>query len=242
MKLRVIGQYGRFPIANSGTSCFLLETKKSKIVLDMGCSSLSKIQEFIKIQDIDAIILSHLHGDHIADFKTFTYMASIYKAEGRLKKKIKIFLPDKPKKIYDEIKDCDAFEYFVVKDKDFYSFKDVKIDFYELVHPIETYGQRIESDGRALAYTADTKICDNLNKLIDSADLVIGDACILDKDYSENLPHLSVKQLAKACEDSSVKNLILAHLPDKDNNAIFNEAKNEFKNSFLAKEGQLYTV
>lgn len=242
MRLRVICEYGRFPVASGGTSCFLVESQGCKVVLDMGCSSLSKLQEYTTVNDIDAIVLSHLHGDHIADFKTFTYMADIYKAQGRLNKKIKVFLPDTPVRVYDEIEDCSALDYIVIQGECSYQLNDMVIHFYELKHPVKTYGQRIESNGKVLAYTADTKLCDNLNNLIDSADMVIGDACITDKEYHEKMPHLSVKQLAEACREMGAKKLLLAHLPDKGHDAILDEAKSLFDNSELAKEGQVYYV
>lgn len=242
MRLRVICEYGRFPIASVGTSCFLVESDNCKVVLDMGCSSLSKLQEYVLINDIDAIVLSHLHGDHIADFKTFTYMVDIYRAEGRLNKKIKVFTTNTPKNVYDEIKYCKALEYIVVQQEGSYEINDMVIHFHELEHPIKTYGQRIECNDKVLAYTADTKLCDSLYRLVDSADIVIGDACIMDKDYHERVPHISVKQLAKVCDKMSVKKLLLAHLPDKGHDAILTEAKGEFDNSVLAKEGQLYML
>lgn len=238
MNIRVLGKYGRFPQANAGTSSFLVGTDDGSILLDMGCSSLSKLLMFIDITGLSAVVLSHLHGDHIADFKAFTYMASIYKAEGRLKKDIIVYLPATPVNIYNEINSGNGLDYRIIKDGMVEQIGHTEISFYSLKHPIETYGVRLNNRKQILAYTADTLLCDNLAPLIMNADIVIGDACILSKNHKPTSPHLSVKELAVASRENNVKKLILAHLPDYDIDKILREARDQFNDSVLAEEGK----
>jgi len=241
MKLRVLGRYGRFPVGGAGTSSFLVETSGAKIVFDMGCSSLSNLLKFRDINDIDAVILSHLHGDHIADFKTLTYMTSILKGEGRLKHDLTVYLPKTPEWLYKDLISSRGMKLKVLEDGMKDTVGDVRLSFFKLVHPVETYGVRLSSD-KVLSYTADTLLCDNLKPLIKDADLVIGDACILDNAHNGNLPHLSVRQLAEISKKNNVKKLMLAHLPDINLDKILKEAKDFFENSVLAEEDIEYTV
>src|SRR5699024_6733996 len=46
---------------------------------------------------------------------------------------------------------------------------------YRVNHPVESYGFRVEADGRVLAYSGDTDACDALSPLFADADLVLVD-------------------------------------------------------------------
>lgn len=242
MKLRVLGRYGRYPLADSGTSSFLIQTDTDNYILDMGCSSLSNIQKYIAINDIKAVILSHLHGDHIADFKAFTYMVNIMKMEGELNHNIIVYLPKTPAFIYDDLISAKGIEFRIIEDGMSEIIGNSNLSYYKMIHPIETYGVRIENNNKILAYTADTILCDNLDKLMANADVVIGDACILSEDHNAASVHLSVKELALKAKNNYAKKLILAHLPDKNLDKILDEAVLYMNNSILAEEDIEYTI
>lgn len=240
MKLRVLGKMGRYPLKDAGTSSFLVNVDNENIILDMGCSSLSNLQKHIQVQDLTAVILSHLHGDHIADFKTFTYMVDILRAEGRLNRDIIVYLPKTPDYIYKDLINTKGLTFKVISDNLCDRIGNSVIKFYSMKHPIETYGVRIEYKNKVISYTADTLICDNLRPLLENSDIAIGDACILSKDFNNKSVHISVKDLASLSGKYSVKTLMLAHLPENQDE-ILNEA-NKYTNSMLAEEDKEYVI
>lgn len=67
MKLTVFGHWGGYPLANEGTSSYLLEEAGFKLLIDVGASAVSIMQNYIDPDDIDAAIISHYHPDHVAD-------------------------------------------------------------------------------------------------------------------------------------------------------------------------------
>ncbi|CCQ23473.1 Uncharacterized protein yhfI [Listeria monocytogenes N53-1] len=67
MKLTVFGHWGGYPVANEGTSSYLLEEAGFKLLIDVGASAVSIMQNYIDPDDIDAAIISHYHPDHVAD-------------------------------------------------------------------------------------------------------------------------------------------------------------------------------
>src|SRR5690625_422593 len=73
MKLTVIGFWGGYPAKNGATSCYLLEKDDFAIIIDAGSGSLSKLQNYISPADLDAVIISHYHQDHIADIGVLQY-------------------------------------------------------------------------------------------------------------------------------------------------------------------------
>lgn len=71
MKLTVFGHWGGYPVANEGTSSYLLEEAGFKLLIDVGASAVSIMQNYIDPDDIDAAIISHYHPDHVADVGIF---------------------------------------------------------------------------------------------------------------------------------------------------------------------------
>lgn len=73
MKLTVIGCYGGFPAAGEATSGYLFESNGFRLLVDCGSGVLSKLQQYIDIEELDAVLLSHYHHDHIADIGPLQY-------------------------------------------------------------------------------------------------------------------------------------------------------------------------
>jgi ribonuclease BN (tRNA processing enzyme) len=65
MRLTVIGCGDAFGSGGRGNTCFWLETAKATLVVDFGASALPALKALkLDANAIDAIVLSHLHGDH----------------------------------------------------------------------------------------------------------------------------------------------------------------------------------
>ena len=63
MRLTIIGSGDAF--GSGGRFNFLLETAKGKLLVDCGASSLVALKaQGLDPNEVDAIVLSHLHGDH----------------------------------------------------------------------------------------------------------------------------------------------------------------------------------
>ena len=67
MKLTVLGCAGSFPSADSACSAYLVEAEGFGLLLDFGTGSLSALQRYADLYSVNAILLSHLHCDHILD-------------------------------------------------------------------------------------------------------------------------------------------------------------------------------
>src|SRR5262249_55781549 len=65
MRLTVLGCAGSFPGPDSACSAYLVEADGYSLMLDFGTGSLSALQRFADLKKIDAILLSHLHCDHM---------------------------------------------------------------------------------------------------------------------------------------------------------------------------------
>ena len=65
MRLTVVGSGDAFGSGGRFNTCFWLETAKGTVVVDFGASALPALKSLaLDPNRIDAIVLSHLHGDH----------------------------------------------------------------------------------------------------------------------------------------------------------------------------------
>jgi ribonuclease BN (tRNA processing enzyme) len=65
MRLTIVGSGDAFGSGGRANTCFWLETAKSTLVVDFGASALPALKALkLDPNRIDAVILSHLHGDH----------------------------------------------------------------------------------------------------------------------------------------------------------------------------------
>ena len=67
MKLTVLGCAGSFPGPDSACSAYLIEADGFRLMLDFGTGSLSALQRYAGLRRVDAVLLSHLHCDHMLD-------------------------------------------------------------------------------------------------------------------------------------------------------------------------------
>ena len=68
MKLTALGVWGGYPTRDAGTTSYLLQSEEGfNLLLDAGSRAVTELEHELSPNDLDAIILSHYHEDHIAD-------------------------------------------------------------------------------------------------------------------------------------------------------------------------------
>ena len=78
MKLTVVGCSGSFPGPDSPASSYLLEEEGYRAVLDLGNGALGALQRYASLDAVDAVLVSHLHVDHVIDLCSY-YVARRYR-------------------------------------------------------------------------------------------------------------------------------------------------------------------
>ena len=224
MKLTVLGKYGPYPAAGGGTSSYLLQGESTAVALDFGSGALGRLARFVAAENLRAVVLSHLHYDHICDLLPFSYCL---KAKD---KRVELIMPD-----------TDCFQRKIIDDLDGFDIKFIKpnmrigeFDFSieKMRHPLESYSMRISSVGRTLFYSGDTAFCPEITEIAAGSDLLL-----LDCGRAENTPapHLSLSEAAFIAKTLKAQT-IATHL---------NPALNYVSPSPLvtvAREGETYCV
>ena len=78
MKITVLGCLGAYPYKGQGTSSYLLESQGFHLLLDAGSTTLINLERHLDPLQLDAVLLSHYHHDHIADLGVLQYYRQLY--------------------------------------------------------------------------------------------------------------------------------------------------------------------
>jgi len=90
MQLIVLGSRGAYPSRENGTSGFLLRTRRGDWLLDCGSGALAACQQYVPLEALSGVILSHLHADHACELPLLGYAL-----QGR-KEKLPVYAPKTP--------------------------------------------------------------------------------------------------------------------------------------------------
>lgn len=75
MNIKFLGTGGAFDF-DKGTAAAIVDVSGKKILIDCGYSTILKLAEKDVAKDIDYILVTHLHGDHIGSLPTFLQYAA----------------------------------------------------------------------------------------------------------------------------------------------------------------------
>jgi ribonuclease BN (tRNA processing enzyme) len=244
MKLIVLGNYGSFPGKDGACSGYLLKDNNLNILIDCGNGVMSRLQRYCRIEELDAIILSHLHKDHICDMYILRYALEGKKNLNAIDKLINVYAPLTPENEYNSINFPNVFNINPISDGTEIEIKDVKFKFYRTDHSVETYGMRIEFNGKVLAYSSDTKSDKNIKQLALNSDLFLCESTATDRlKSSSNIPHISASQAANIAKEANVKALLLTHFYYEEERILYlEEASRIFSNTLLSEEFKEYDI
>jgi ribonuclease BN (tRNA processing enzyme) len=111
-------------------------------------------------------------------------------------------------------------------------------------HSVPTFGVRVEADGGALAYSADTGPTEDLTSLASGAHLLVAEASWQEGVADRPPIHLTARQAGEAATRAGAGRLVLTHLrPHLDRDRSRSEAQGAFQGEVLAgAEGQVLEV
>lgn len=237
LKLTILGRCGSYPGPGEACSGYLVRSDETTLMVDAGSGTLANLQRHVAISDLDGIILTHEHPDHWADLTGF-YVAAKYYLDI---KNVPVFAPAS---VRDHVYYNDApIDWQIVTAGDKRRFRDMDLRFAKTNHPPETLAVRIDSDGRSMAYSADTAPGWSFSSLGDGIDLGLCEATFLAEDEGR-AQHLSARQAGTMAKAAGVRRLVLTHLqPGTDPEKSQREAAETFGGHVsVAEENEDYDV
>ena len=261
MKLTILGTSAAYSGKNEGCPSYLISSNGKHYLLDAGPGCVSLLQNYIRITDINAIFLSHLHADHVSDIYTLRYAVYIAQHEGLMQQHMPIYMPKSPRKTYRFIKETIKKEFTIteITEKLKLHLNGMDVSFKKTVHPVNTFAVRFEafendsSDGfsgnktgeKTIVYTSDTGFFEELSSFSSGSHILLAEATFQNSDKKlENLGHMTAEQAGELATKAGAEKLILTHIiPPYDKNISLKEAKRSFaKDIVIAERGQEFTL
>lgn len=228
MDVTVLGASSPYPRPDDPCSSFLLRHDATNIWIDAGSGSLASLLRHCRLEDLDAVWVSHTHADHFADL-TVTYYALLYADITRpplpvfgpagWAERLRGFLSHAGPSPVER-----AFEVHEVHDRYEATVGRVRLRAHQVHHDALCHGLRADADGQVVAYTGDTGPCQGLAELAVDADLLISEAGYgLDRTEPDPV-HLTAAQAGAVAADAGAAHLLLTHLAGADVDACVRAA------------------
>ncbi len=243
MKLTIIGSRGAYPAKNEASSGYLLQSDGFSLLLDCGSGILSKLPEYMDINDLEAVVISHFHPDHTADTGVLKHAVIVQKALGNRSSRLLFYAPE-IEPWFSELNHEAHTEAVPYCDDKEYTIGPFRFSFVKAVHPVTAYSMRIECGESSLGYTGDTEWNDTLPDFFSGVDTVLSEASLFERFKGKVPGHLTALEAGQLAEQAEAKRLILTHFPHF---GIPSDLKIEAEKSFsgsveLALEGHIWEI
>jgi ribonuclease BN (tRNA processing enzyme) len=219
VKVRFLGSGDAFGSGGRFQTCIHVELGTSQLLLDCGASSLIAMRRFgVDPQAIDAVILSHLHGDHFGgvpfmildgQFRRRTrplVVAGPPGVESRVRDTMEVLFPGSTRveRKFDT-------RFVELADRVSVAVGPVNATGFEVSHAsgAPPLALRIAGEGKVLTYSGDTEWTESLIDAARGADLFIAEALFYDKRVKD---HLDLATLLRHRSRLDCRRLILTHM------------------------------
>ncbi len=209
--LTVLGSASPYPRPGEPCSGYLVRGEGATVWLDAGPGTLAALQERTALTDVDAIWISHLHADHVADLLPTVY--ALLFADLRPAKPMPLYGPpgigDRLGAFLGNTGPApigQAFHVHELHDGHFAEVNGLTLATTAVEHGFPAFGVRVTDGDRVLAYSGDTGPCAALTELANGADLFL---CEADGPEPSEV-HLTPEDAARAAHGAG--QLVLTHL------------------------------
>lgn len=234
MRLVVVGSAGSFPAPDAAASCYLVQaegpdgaggTRTWSVLLDLGNGALGPLQRYLAPADLDAVAISHLHADHVADVVVLGVMLR-YDPRGVRATPLPLHGPEGVHERLAQLSGhdpatstADHLALGTWRAGETVQVGPLTIEPVPVRHPVPAFGFRVSGPsstdpGRTvtLAYTGDTDECDGLDELARDADLLLAEAAYLETTPAPRGVHLTGARAGAAAQRGGSRRLLLTHL------------------------------
>lgn len=236
MKLTILGCEGPWPTPGGGCSSYLVEADGKRILMEAGSGMMAHLSEKMTFADLDAVILSHLHFDHMGEMPLLGY------ALMNTEKKLPVYLPAEPAAVRSLLEGFGCFECHTAAAGESAQLGDVAITFLPARHPVPAVGVKLACEGKTLCYSGDTNTLEGLAENYAGADLLLIDGGLSTAVWAEGKPHLSAALAAQAALDAGVEQSVLTHFAPGQRELLLSEAQTVNPTMLGAEPGRSYEL
>ena len=221
MKVTILGSGTCMPSLERSASGLLIETAKSKIVVDMGPGTMRRLlQAGVTVREVTHLFLTHFHPDHSGELVPFLFANKYGLYPPR---NLPLTLAGGPGfkaffaalfRVYGSWMDLEDRMGPVLEmsgsDLEEKAFEDFTLTASPMRHNPESVGFRVtDPRGTSVVCSGDTQTCAALQKLAQNAELAVFEASFSDQQKSGG--HLTPSEAGAIAAAARVKRLVLTH-------------------------------
>jgi ribonuclease BN (tRNA processing enzyme) len=214
MKLTLLGTGPFSPDTPHASAGYVLEAGGQTIKIDFGRGNLLKMAAAgIDWRSLDAILISHIHPDHVTDL--FQYLQALCML-GKDSKSAPppIYGPPGFSNFFDQF--TKALEAPVEFLPDVHELEQHQMDLGKvgittavLNHGVPNIGMRFDYNGKGMCYTGDTAPCEALTQLANGADVLLTECA----GETASQSHMSSTDVATLVREAGIPTVVLTHYP-----------------------------
>jgi len=225
MQMTVLGGAAAGPGPRQGCSGYLIVTGGTRLVLDLGPGTLPELRQHVGMAALDAIIISHMHIDHMLDIFAL-WWGWLYNPVP-LPKPLPLWLPPGGRDSLlatartlsgpDEVAQLNT-RVFDVREYDpdnTLTIGSATIRFTRTLHYIPCWAIRVTgNDDRSLVYTADNGDAASLVRFASGANVLLAEALLADTPTNPDGERgtSTAAEVAALARDAAVQTLVLTHI------------------------------
>ncbi len=222
--LTVLGCSPSWQNVGEACSAYLVDGPGTRLLVDCGNGAFAKLREHCDYLSIDAIAITHTHGDHMLDLLPFAY-ALLYspralKGESR---RPRLLLPpgatERMRAIFDLIDRAELLDH--AYDVEEYTpdapveVGSLTVDFAPVPHFVPTHAVRVRTEaGGTLVFGADHRPNQRIIDFATGADVLVIEATLLAPEEGVR-GHITSVEAAEIARAAGVGQLVLTHMSDE---------------------------
>lgn len=257
LAVTVLGNQTPYPRAGGSCPAYLVTAGATRVLVDCGPGAVARLRQHVEPWELDAVVLSHLHGDHWSDLLSLRYAVDGAIRLGRRAAPLPVYAPDAPAPEAALIPYRAALEHRPVRPGGAVTVGALTFEFHPVEHPIPTCGMTISAAdpgpagtaagarARRLAYSADTRWAPGLAAWIQGADALLVEATYDEAHaaWADGAGHLTGRQAGRLAADAGVAKCLLTHFTDLiPEDIIVGEAREIFPAAEATAIGRTYMV
>jgi ribonuclease BN (tRNA processing enzyme) len=228
VRLTVLGKSPAWEDADGACSAYLVEEGSHRLLIDCGNGSFAKLRSRIGYRELDAVLISHIHADHILDLVPLGYALTLGPPEGEPRLRPDLHLPPGGLASLRELVAVwgsdglidDAFRPIEYERGGGLEIGPISVALHEVPHFALTHAVELRApSGRRVVYGADCRAGPEIEAAAAGADLLLAEATLSEtqpeSDPIERRGHMSAAEAGTVAAAAGVERLVLTHISDQ---------------------------
>jgi ribonuclease BN (tRNA processing enzyme) len=223
MNVTVLGSSSSIPRPQRACSGYLVEAAGRAVIADFGTGAFANLHPYRNAEQVDAVVISHMHADHFLDVIPLRYALKYGPrtharkvglwlppgGEAMLRRMVDAFAPESSGDFLSEVFDVKTYDATAPL-----RIGGLTLRFAATAHYIATFAMRVEAEGASVTYSADTAPDDGIAALARGTDLFLCEATLRSGE-GDAVPrgHSSASEAGQMAQRAEAKRLALTHYP-----------------------------